>query len=115
MKITGEELRRINAYRNTPLVVAARANDSLAEHSASLLAALAEMGLDVDIVMHVLEQRTLRVLFERDKITMPCMLSLMLDALVIGWTARRFATDGVPAEHVIVDPITHEDYDAWSR
>lgn len=131
MKITDEQLRRINDNRNTELVTAARANDAACDRD-GLEATLKKMGLDLKLIQYVFEQRAMRQGAPINAQT----FAFFLDALAIGWTARGFqlaqlaSDDEGRGEKIndalydldvefsrnrIVSPITHADYDAWTR
>lgn len=124
MKITDDQLRRINDNRNTSLVTAARANDAAAD-AHGLQRTLADLGLDLDLVKYVFEQRALHIGAPLNPVT----FAFFLDALAIGWTGRGFdfaansatcqdkvdAARAVFNKHYITKPITHDDYDAWTR
>lgn len=107
-------LDTINLYRNHPLVVAARGNDQVSEHTRNLADAMACMGLDVDVVRHVCTNRL--ALLTRgapiDANLGTTILAMMFDALAIGWTGRGYATDGIPSGLEITEPITQDQLDA---
>jgi hypothetical protein len=113
MRITNEQLAKINRMRNTPLVMAARLNDSDMDHSTGkdrLPALLRQHGLDVESMLHVTEQRLARAGLAFD----PLLGAVFIDALFIGWRAARMMREEYN-ETFIESPITHAEYDAWTK
>lgn len=113
MTISKADLEKINRLRNTPLVAACRYNDALVDHyrgttDNGLVAALTDMELDSETLLHVAMQRVMRVMKmdELSEATSTMLAALMFDGITIGWTARQFATDGVPNP---MDPVNADD------
>lgn len=118
MKITEEQLARINEYRNTPLVAAARSNDATAAADRDFATTVHKLGLDLKQLTYIIDQRMLRLGLDPTDVeaTMAVRLAY-LDGITIGWTGRDFAV--FPNVHAavetrIAEPITMDEYDAWT-
>lgn len=114
-RISDAELDLINTNRNTPLVMAARANDQDVEQRTAptrLRLALAEAGLNLELAIYVIEQRLQRIGVQPSPLT----IAFGLDMLFIGWQGARFA--GTPSlersPHEIAEPITRAQWEAWN-
>jgi hypothetical protein len=111
MKITQAQIDKINKFRNTTLVVAARVNDTKALTDHDITKTVRALGLDIETLKYVIEQRALRVGWD----VTPKVFAALLDAICIGWSARGYSNGSDEyLDNQIKDPITIEEFDAWT-